>query len=662
MLGSSYLGGVIHRLNPFGSTIEGGIEQSPTIPSDNKQIEISNSEALTHVATDAGEDKMAEQRMREPEETTDNAKAPENEGSSTVQPTTQVTTSGPVETPTNHPRDIIQIHSDSAIKANPDALTSSTVAQVATSTYPLSSSIMDWMSFPVTTVAHYGSALYNSLPFGTTPNVPTEECTTTDLLPPILYNEFLEKLKDTPEGRELQQAIDDLVTFFERDYRDLLYNEQARRVHAFIDTVVVDGRYSNFLKNLWNHHDERMDWKEHGAECLEQIIMLKLHKMTFAQNQDMMDADLSTFQRIESLSFITTQHLDIPEKYVDNDLWSRVTEELLQLNSFLTPRDKLRCILTCCKLIFNGLHQVLSQEGGDSAATVDDFLPIFIYVLLRTNPPNLQTNLQYMSTFRHPSRMMAESGYYFVSFLTAVRFVETLDASALSIDPQQFYLLMNNDSEDLEEERTEGSMSNSFMRRTTGNLSASVDLSVVAMSCPPEQKPEEWIWVTKRGNSFSLDDQKFTDFLDTGVTSNQREGSGVAAQNIVPEATDAQRIGPVEVRVERENEVTGEDVEGHVYSVDSQTTHYNEPQDISSPYDGQELLNETRDMEELYSQIEQIEHSLESISISPVITDDNQGEKREDRFLHMEAEDLSLEDVRELLLQYKSMYRQMDER
>ncbi len=38
---------------------------------------------------------------------------------------------------------------------------------------------------------------------------------------------------------------------------------------------------------------------------------------------------------------------------------------------------------------------------------VDDFLPVFIFVILQANLPNLHSNIEYLSHFRHPSRMLA---------------------------------------------------------------------------------------------------------------------------------------------------------------------------------------------------------------------------------------------------------------
>lgn len=62
--------------------------------------------------------------------------------------------------------------------------------------------------------------------------------------------------------------------------------------------------------------------------------------------------------------------------------------EILKINNYKAPRDKLICILNCCKVIFGLIKHVEGDAGADK------FLPILIYVVIRANPPRLVSNVQ----------------------------------------------------------------------------------------------------------------------------------------------------------------------------------------------------------------------------------------------------------------------------
>ncbi len=70
--------------------------------------------------------------------------------------------------------------------------------------------------------------------------------------------------------------------------------------------------------------------------------------------------------------------------------------------------------------------------------SADDFLPVLIYVVVRAQLPSLYLTVKYISVARHPSKLVAEPGYYFTNLVSALSWIDMMDASFLSIDKAEF--------------------------------------------------------------------------------------------------------------------------------------------------------------------------------------------------------------------------------
>ena len=62
--------------------------------------------------------------------------------------------------------------------------------------------------------------------------------------------------------------------------------------------------------------------------------------------------------------------------------WQLAQKELQKINMYKAPRDKLVCILNCCRVISNLLLNA-SLASKENPPGADEFLPVLIYVTLK---------------------------------------------------------------------------------------------------------------------------------------------------------------------------------------------------------------------------------------------------------------------------------------
>lgn len=183
---------------------------------------------------------------------------------------------------------------------------------------------------------------------------------------------------------------------------------------------------------------------ENSMEGMEKLIMNRLYTRTFSpevpegHRDDSHEEDIIIDRLLDDKMtiwhWIEGRHLDIPNRFLRNGeaFVKLASDELNKINHYRAPRDKVVCVLNCCKVIFGLLRQTNHEENADS------FLPILIYVLIKAHPANLNSNINYIQRFRNPDKLFGEAGYYLSSLQGAVSFVETLDIKSLSITQEEF--------------------------------------------------------------------------------------------------------------------------------------------------------------------------------------------------------------------------------
>eukprot|EP00656_Telonema_subtile_P054116 TRINITY_DN7998_c0_g1_i3.p1 TRINITY_DN7998_c0_g1~~TRINITY_DN7998_c0_g1_i3.p1 ORF type:complete len:600 (-),score=192.71 TRINITY_DN7998_c0_g1_i3:74-1873(-) len=247
----------------------------------------------------------------------------------------------------------------------------------------------------------------------------------------LTYRDFLEKLRQ-PAATDI---VNNMKIFIENFQKRPLQEDLYLSVRSFLDQMEgVLRRHS-----LWEGASD--DEFENAREGLEKLLMTRIHSRAFKPDKSYPEKDASLAARLGALgSFLTLEHLDIAENLHNEVSHILAQKELQKINQYKAPRDKMVCILNCCKVISNLLTH--AREGQPYGA--DEFLPLLIFIVLKANPEDLHSNMQYITNYRHPARMAAEPGYFFTQLVSAVHFLDNVEAASLSIDPELFEKGMNN--------------------------------------------------------------------------------------------------------------------------------------------------------------------------------------------------------------------------
>ncbi|QSZ30358.1 hypothetical protein DSL72_004881 [Monilinia vaccinii-corymbosi] len=287
---------------------------------------------------------------------------------------------------------------------------------------------------------------------------------------PFDFHRFLEQLR--------HKTADPVAKFLRSFLQE--FGKKQWMVHEQVKII------ADFLAFITNKMAQCEVWREvsdaefdNGREGMEKLVMNRLYTQTFSpaipppqpipggkprrrgadrpmgpgrrgQHQEDVERDDILAQKVRIYGWIKEEHLDIPPV---GDSGKRflilAQQEILKIKTYRAPRDKIICVLNCCKVIFG----LLKHSKTDSSA--DSFMPLLIYVVLQANPEHLVSNVQYILRFRNQDKLGGEAGYYLSSLVCcfkltsvfapltplqmgAVQFIENLDRTTLTISDEEF--------------------------------------------------------------------------------------------------------------------------------------------------------------------------------------------------------------------------------
>ncbi|GLA54994.1 hypothetical protein CBS147343_2019 [Aspergillus niger] len=273
---------------------------------------------------------------------------------------------------------------------------------------------------------------------------------------PFDFHRFLEQLRHRTADPVAKFLRSFLHEFGKRQW---MVHEQVKIISDFL--VFITNKMAQC--EVWRDvSDSEFD---NAKEGMEKLVMNRLYSQTFSpaipgpptiprsasrskrremermhgpwrrgQHQEDIERDEVLAQKMRIYSWVREEHLDIPPVSSHGRRFLNLAQqELLKINGYRAPRDKVICILNCCKVIFGLLR---NSKRSDTSA--DSFVPLLIYVVLQANPEHLVSNIQYILRFRNQDKLGGEAGYYLSSLSGAIQFIETLDRTSLTVSDEEF--------------------------------------------------------------------------------------------------------------------------------------------------------------------------------------------------------------------------------
>lgn len=215
--------------------------------------------------------------------------------------------------------------------------------------------------------------------------------------------------------------------------------EESQELKKDIETGLTETEISTSIKNyLFLIKDELyrnlLFTKFIPSKCeelleeIETIIFRKSYKMLFPSLQSLND-DLF-FKKCIEYQFIKPEHLEINKKYLNEALWENACLFLKAMDSEKSPIDKLRCVQNAYKILNNCINFC---SGKNENAGVDDIIPIFIFIIIKSQPKRMFSNINYIKAVTDPGKLLATYGFLLSQVEMATEFILNLNKENLKI-------------------------------------------------------------------------------------------------------------------------------------------------------------------------------------------------------------------------------------
>ena len=214
--------------------------------------------------------------------------------------------------------------------------------------------------------------------------------------------------------------------------------EDAKKGDRENKSYEIIGNYMDCVKKQIKDPENKILFGEikekETTEFLEKIenhIVRHIYKYVYPQRKS--DKDLKFFEITRDLEWIQPEHLEIKKLYVNQLKFAE--KYIKQIDKEKSVFDKLECIHNAYVTMNNTVKFI---SGKNEDAGQDELTPLFQYILIKSQPEKIYTNIFYIKSILSEADLIGPKGFYVSQMESASDFISQIDYNTLKMGKEEF--------------------------------------------------------------------------------------------------------------------------------------------------------------------------------------------------------------------------------
>lgn len=254
--------------------------------------------------------------------------------------------------------------------------------------------------------------------------------------------QYLDELKEGKISSNIEECHAETILDFIKIFikfneirEDISTGEQKNSINETLTTYISLVKDVLMKSRLFNSEElTREEDVEYLLDEIENFIIKKLYKRVYPEKD--LPLDKKFFDITSQLSFVTPQNLDIKKSYINEKIWFNAVTELQKIDTEKCPLGKLNCVINAVNIIINCIRFCTGKvDGGFS---LDDFIAILHYIIIKSKPKRMASNLNFINTFLSDSKQKGVYGNVRTNLHYSFQFILEINHEVLSISKEEY--------------------------------------------------------------------------------------------------------------------------------------------------------------------------------------------------------------------------------